>query len=104
MLRKFDGTSLMDIDMTGPHADNALVLIEHRVDGGGVGLCTARQEEYLGIGHADGFADAVLGTLRELVEAIRRRTGIIVTHQVLENFRMGPIVIIALKGDHNCEL
>ena len=42
VLRKLDGTSLVDVDMTRADADDALILIEHGVDGGGVGLRAAR--------------------------------------------------------------
>ena len=80
VLCEFHRSRLMDIDMATGHADHALILVKHRVDGGGVGLGTSRQEENLCIGQAAGFADAVLGPLAELIEAVRRWLGIIVFH------------------------
>ena len=50
MLGKLNGTSLVYIDMTTTYADNSLVLIQHRVDGGSIGLGATCKEEYLGIG------------------------------------------------------
>ena len=97
MLGELDGTGLVDVDMTRAHTDDTLVLIEHRVDGGSVGLGTSRQEEYLRVGHANGLADAVLGALGELVEAIGCGLGIVITHQVFQHFRMGPVVVVAIE-------
>ena len=97
VFRKFYGTSLVDIDMSTSDTDDTLVLVEHGVDGGGIGLCATRQEKYLGIGHADSLADTLLGTLRELVEAIRCGLLIIVLDEILQHFRMGTIVIVTFK-------
>ena len=76
MLRELHGSGLMDVDMTTAHTDNTFILVEHRVDGGGIGLGATCQEEDLGIGHAAGFADTVLGPFAELVEAVGRRLDI----------------------------
>ena len=97
VLGKLDGPRLMDIDMAGANTDDAFVLIEHGVDGGGIGLRTTRQKEYLCIGHANGLTDKLLGTFRELVEPVRRRFGIVVAYQILEHLRMGTVVIVAFK-------
>ena len=97
MLRKLDGTSLVDVDMTRADADDALVLVEHGVDGGGVGLRAARQEEYLRVGHADSLADTVLGTVAELIKTVGRGLGTIVLHKLFEHLRVRPVVVVAFK-------
>ena len=100
MFGKLNGTSLMDVDMTRAHTDDTFVLVEHGVNGGGISLRATRQEEYLGIGHADSLANALFGALRELVEAVGCRLGIVVAHQVFKHLGVCPVVIIALKGNH----
>ena len=97
MLRKLHGTRLMDIDMTTAHTDDALVLIEHRVDGGGVGLGTAGEEENLGIGQPASLTDAVLGSLTEFVETVGCGFGIVVFHQVVEHLLTSPVIIVTFE-------
>ena len=98
MLRKLDGSCLMDIDVTRPHTDNSLVLIKHRVDGGGVGLGASGEEEYLRIGQSASLTDSGFGAFGELVEAIRRRFGVVIPYEMVENLLAGPVVIVAFKG------
>ena len=97
VLSKFDGTSLMNINMTRTNADNTLILIEHGVNGGSIGLCTASQKEYLRIGHADSFADTLFGTFREFVEAIRCRLGIIILDKIGQHLRVCPVIIVTFE-------
>ena len=100
MLRKLHSPSLMDVDMTAAHTNDALILIEHRVDGGGVGLGASRQEEDLGIGYATGFPDAVLSPFAELVEAIWCRLGVVVLHQIVNYLLAGTVIVVTFKGYH----
>ena len=100
MFRELHGAGFMDIDMAAAHTDNTFILVEHRVDGGGIGLGAARQEEDLGIGHAAGFADTVLGPFAELVEAVGRRLGVVVFHQIVDYLLTGTVVVITFKGKH----
>ena len=97
MLRKLHGTRLMNIDMTAAHADDTLILIEHGVDGGGVGLGAASEEENLGIRQAASLADAVLSTLAERVETIRSGFGIVMFYQVVEHLLASPIVVVTFE-------
>ena len=83
VLRKLNGSSLVDVDMATADADDALILIEHGINGGSIGLRASRQEENLGIGHTDSLADTAFGALAEFVEAIGRRLGIVILDQVL---------------------
>ena len=87
----------MDIDMTAAHTDDTLILIKHRVDGGGVGLGTTGEEENLGIGQAASLADAVLGTLAEGIETIGRGFGTVVSDQIVEHLLAGSVIIVAFK-------
>ena len=100
MLSKLHCSGLMDIDMATAHANDTLILVKHRVNGSGIGLGTTRQEEYLGIGHAAGFADTVFGSFAELVETVRRRLGIVVFHQIVYHLLTGTVVVITFKGEH----
>ena len=100
VLGELHGAGFVDVDMARVDTDDALVLVEHRVDGGGVGLGAARQEEHLGVGQSAGLADALLGTLGELVEAIGGGSGVIPPHEVLHHLGMGTIVVVAFEGYH----
>ena len=100
MLGELHSASLMDIDMAAAHTDDTLILVEHRVYGGGIGLGAARQEEYLGIGYAAGFTDTVLGPFAELIEAVGRRLGIVVFNQIVNHLLTGTVVVITFKGKH----
>ena len=97
MFRELHGSGLMDVDMTTAHTNHTLVLVKHRVDGGGIGLGATRQEENLGIGHATGFTDTVFGTFTELVETVGCRLGIVVFHQIVHHLLAGTVVIITFK-------
>ena len=97
VLGELYGTGLMDVDMTCVYTDDTLILIEHGVDGGGIGLRAARQEKYLGIGHPDSLTDAPLGTLRERVKTIGCGFLIVILDEVLQHFRVGTVVIITFK-------
>ena len=81
MLRKLYGTCLMNIDVTCADTNNALVLIKHRVDGGGIGLRTSSEKEYLCIGQSADLTDMLLGTFREIIEAIGRWTCVIMSYK-----------------------
>ena len=61
VLCELHGAGLMHVDMAAAYADHTLILVKHRVDGCGVGLCAACQEEYLRVGQSAGFADAAFG-------------------------------------------
>ena len=100
MLGELDGACLVDVDMAGAHTEDALILIEHGVNGGGVGLCAASEEEDLGIGQSAGLTDEVAGLFGELVEAVGRGTGIVVTHKGVENKGMGAVGVVAGEGRH----
>ena len=50
VFRKLYSTRLVYVDMSCAHTDDALILIEHRVDCSGIGLRTSCEEEYLRIG------------------------------------------------------
>ena len=97
MFRELHRTSLMHVDVSRTDADDALILIEHRVDGCGVGLCTARQEEDLGVGHAAGFTDAGLGSVTEFVEAIGCWLGAVVFHKVVKHFLTSSVVVVTFE-------
>ena len=97
MLRKLHGTRLMNIDMTAAHADDTLILIEHGVDGGGVGLGTTGEEENLGIGQPASLTDAVLGSLAERVETIGGGFSIVMFYQVVEHLLASPVVIVTFE-------
>ena len=47
---KLHGTCLVNINMSTTHTNHTLILIEHRVNGSGVGLGSASQKEYLRVG------------------------------------------------------
>ena len=100
MLRKLHGTRLMDVDMTTADADDALVLIEHGVDGGSIGLRAAREEENLGVGHSASLADTSLSPLAICIEAIGSGFAVVVLHQVLQYQGVSPVVVVAFKGNH----
>ena len=97
MLRKLDGTGLMDIDMTTAYTDNTLILVEHRVDGRGIGLSAASQKEDLGIRQPAGFTDTILGAFAELIESIRSGMGVIILNQILQHLGVRTIVVVTFK-------
>ena len=97
VLREFHGASLVHVDMTAADTDNTLILIEHRIDGSGIGLRTSRQEKDLRIRQTTGLADTSLGTFRELVEAIWCRPRIVILHEVVDHLLTGSVVIITLE-------
>ena len=97
MIRELHGTSLVHVDMTAADTDNTLILIEHRIDGSGIGLRTSRQEKDLRIRQTTGLADTSLGTFRELVEAIWCRPRIVILHEVVDHLLTGSIVIITFE-------
>ena len=98
MLRELDGSCLMDIDVTRPHTNDSLVLIEHRVDGGGVGLGASGEEEYLRIGQSASLTDSGFGAFGELVETVGRGLGGVIPYEIVKNLLTGPVVIVAFKG------
>ena len=85
VLGELDGTGFVDVDVAGGDAEDAFVLIEHGVDGGGVGLGAASEEEDLGVGEATGLADEGTGTVGILVEAVGDGTGGVVAHKGVED-------------------
>ena len=97
MLGELHGTCLMDIDMTAAHADDTLILIEHGVDGGGVGLGTTGEEENLGIWQAASLTDAVLGSLAKGVETIGRGFGTVVSDQIVEHLLTSSVIIVTFE-------
>ena len=97
VLCKLHRTSLVHVDMTAAHAYYAFILIQHRVDGGGIGLCASGQEEYLCIGQSAGHAYALLGTLAKLVEAVWCGLRVVVFYEVLQYLRMSPIVVVTFE-------
>ena len=97
MLGKLYSTCFMHVDMTATHTDNTLVLVQHRVDGSGVSLSTAGEEEYLSIGQTAGHADALFCTFTKLVETVWGWFGVVVFNQVLQNLWMSPVVVVAFK-------
>ena len=97
MLGELYSTSLVYVDMTAANTNHTLVLIQHRVDGGGIGLGTASQKENLGIRQSAGYADALFGTFAKLIKTIRGWFGIVVFNQVLQNFWMSPVVVVTFK-------
>jgi hypothetical protein len=90
----------MDVDMARTHTDDTFILIEHRVDGGGIGLGASCEEEYLGIGQSAGLTDLLLGPLRKFVEAIGRRLGTVIPDEIVKNLLTSPVVVIAFEGYH----
>ena len=97
VLGELYSTSLVYVDMTAANTNHTLVLIQHRVDGGGIGLGTASQKENLGIRQSAGYADALFGTFAKLIKTIRGWFGIVVFNQVLQNFWMSPVVVVTFK-------
>ena len=93
MLCELHGTCLMDIDMTAAHADDTLILIEHGVDGSGVGLGTTGEEENLCIWQAASLTDAVLGSLAKGVETIGRGFG----NQIVEHLLTSSVIIVTFE-------
>ena len=97
MLRKLHGTSFVNVDMACSYADDTLILIEHRVDGRGISLCSSCQEENLGIGQSAGLADPLFSTLGELVEAIGGGLGTIVFYQIVDHLLASAVIIVAFE-------
>ena len=97
MFCKLYGSSLVDVDVTAAHTDHTLILVEHGVNGGGVGLRAARQEEYLGIGQTARLTDTVLGSFRELIKAVGRGLGTIMSDQMVEHLLAGSVIIVTFK-------
>ena len=100
VLSELHGTGLMNVDMAAAHADDTLILVEHRVDGRGIGLGAAREEENLGIGQTASLTDKVLGLLREFVEAIGCRLRIVMPDEVVNHLLTGTVVIVTFERDH----
>ena len=97
MLGELDGTSFMNVDMTGTDTENAFILIEHGVDGGGVGLRSAGKEENLSIGQTDGLTNKVLGVVGVGIEAVGGGTGVIMTDKGVEYKWMSAVVVVAFE-------
>ena len=97
MFRELHRTSLMHVDVSRTDTDDSLILIEHGVDGRGVGLRATRQEENLSVGHAAGFADAGFSSVTEFVKTIRRRLGIVVFYQVVKHLLTSSVVVVTFE-------
>ena len=97
VFRKLHSSGLVDVDMTATYTDDTLILIEHRVDGGGVGLGATGEKEDLSIGQATGLADKLLGALTEFVETVGRGFGIVVFYQVVEHLLTSPVIVITFE-------
>ena len=97
MLCELHSSGLVDIDMTAAHTDDTFILIEHGVDGGGVGLGATSEEEDLGIGQPASLTDAVLGTLTEGIETIGCGFSIVVSHQVVKHLLTSSIIIVTFE-------
>ena len=97
VFRELHGSGLMHVDMSRTDADDAFILVEHRVDGRCIGLSTACQEENLSIGQAAGFANACLRTITEFVEAIGCWLGAVVLHEVVNYLLTSSVVVVAFE-------
>ena len=87
--------------MAGTDAEDAFVLIEHGVDGGGIGLGTAGKEEYLSIGQTDRLTDKVLGVGRVSIESVGGGTGVVMANKGIENKGVGAVIVIAVEIKHS---
>ena len=97
MLGELHGTCFVNVDMAAANAYHSLILIQHRVDGSGIGLCASREEENLCVGQSAGFAYEVFGAFREFVEAIGGGVGVVVLYEVLQHQRVRTVVVITFK-------
>ena len=94
---KLDCTCLMHIDMSGIDSYHSLVLIEQRVDDGGVGLCTAREEEDVGFGILARQFDFLLGHVGKDVKAIGCSLLVIGFQQSFQHFLVCSIAVVILE-------
>ena len=95
MSAEFDGTGLMDCDVTGLRTENALIGAEKCVDDGSVCLGSAHEEIDSRIWSTAGFADLIPGRFRELVETIPGSLHHICGEQLIHDSRMGAFHVIA---------
>ena len=95
MSAEFDGTGLMDRDVTGLRTENTLVGAEKSVDDGSVCLGSAHEEIDSRIWSTAGFADLIPGRFGELVETVPGSLHHICGEQLIHDSRMGAFHVIA---------
>ncbi len=100
MPRGFDGARFVHGNVPGLSSNHALVTGEQCRKNHRVGLRSAREEEYVGLGCLASFANALGGAGAETVGAVAWRGLEIRRGQRLQDERMCAGGIVVLKGNH----
>ena len=98
---EFNGSCLMDCNMSCLHSKNALISLQQTVDDSTVGLRPSNEEKDVGVRAAYGFADAGFGRCAEGIFPI---TGLLLEiglGQALKDFGVRAFGIITSKGIHS---
>ena len=95
MSAEFDGTGLMDCDVSRVGAENALIGAEQCIDHGGIRLGAADEEIDARLRSTAGFADLIPGRFGELVETVPGSLHHICGEQLIHDSRMGAFHVIA---------
>ena len=95
--RVFDGTCLVEADVSRFGGNYALVSGKHGGDHYGIALCAAREEPYVGIGATASRLDLFLCRVAVFVYAVARESLEIGFGQSAQNFGMRAHYVIAFK-------
>ena len=97
VLCKLDGTSLVNIDMSTIYCNYALILVEHRVDNRGVGLCASCKEEDVSFIILTSLLYQFLCPHATLVSPVGLSSQFIGLNQFLEYFWMCSVTVVVVK-------
>ena len=98
MATEFNGTGLVDADVSRICRNDTLIGGQHCVDDGGVCLRAANEKMHFTFRRVAGRENFFGCTVRDIIRAIARHRRMIDFHHFFENGRVGAFHIVGSKG------